>query len=59
MEKSKSLSVKLVIALVLYLILGLIATFALDGVLRTVMWIFFLGLAIKTVIASNDDRTMD
>jgi len=50
---------KTAIALAAYLVLALIATFTLDGVLRTVMWIFFVGLAVKTIVASNDDRTMD
>ena len=50
---------KTAIALAAYLVLALIATFTLDGVLRTVMWIFFVGLAVKTIVAANDDRTMD
>jgi len=50
---------KLAIALAAYLVLTIIATFTLDGVLRTVMWIFFGGLAVKTIVASNDDRTME
>ena len=52
-------NVRLAIALVLYFVLALIATIALDGVVRTVMWLFFIGLAVKTIIAANDDRTMD
>ena len=59
MAKPEPQTVKLAIALILYFILAMIATFALDGILRTVMWIFFAGLAIKTVIAANNDRTMD
>jgi hypothetical protein len=49
---------KLGIALAAYLALAIIATFTLEGVLRTVMWIFFAGLALKTIAAANDDRTM-
>jgi hypothetical protein len=59
MEKPGRQSVKLAVALILYLILAMVATFELDGLLRTVMWIFFAGLAVKTVIAANKDRTMD
>lgn len=50
---------KLAVALAAYLVLAVIATFAFEGVLRTVMWIFFAGLAVKTIVAANDDRTMD
>jgi hypothetical protein len=59
MEKPGRPSVKLAVALILYFVLAVVATIELDGVLRTIMWIFFAGLAIKTVIAANDDRTMD
>ena len=47
---------KLVSALAAYAILALIATFTLDGVLRTAMWIFFIGLAAKTLAHSKDDE---
>ena len=46
---------KLVLALSAYLILALIATFTLEGVLRTALWIFFIGLAAKTLAHSKDD----
>ena len=59
MAKPEPQTVKLAIALILYFTLAMVATFALDGILRTVMWIFFLGLAIKTVIAAKKDGTMD
>ncbi len=59
MSKSKASNVRLAVALILYLALALIATFALDGVIRTVLWLFFIGLGVKTIIAANDDRTMD
>ena len=47
---------KLVLALAAYGILALIATFTLDGVVRTALWIFFIGLAAKTVAHSKDDE---
>ncbi len=46
---------KLVLALTAYAILALIATFTLDGVLRTALWIFFIGLAAQTFAHSQDD----
>jgi len=46
---------KLTLALAAYAILALIATFTLDGVVRTALWIFFIGLAAKTVAHSHDD----
>jgi len=59
MPKANAANIRLVVALVLYLILALVATFTLDGVLRTVMWLFFILLAVKTIIAAKNDRTMD
>ncbi len=59
MSKSKASNVRLAVALILYFALALIATFALDGVIRTVLWLFFIGLGVKTIISANDDRTMD
>lgn len=59
MEKSRIRTIKLAVALLLYLVLAIVSTFVFDGVLRTVLWIFFAGLAIKTIIASQEDRTMD
>jgi hypothetical protein len=47
---------KLILALAAYLLLALIATFMLDGVLRTALWIFFIGLAAKTLTHSRDDE---
>jgi hypothetical protein len=46
---------KLILTLCAYLLLALIATFTLDGVLRAALWIFFIGLAAKTFVHSNDD----
>ena len=34
-----------------YVVLGLLATFTLDGLMRTAVWIFLGGLAVKTYIA--------
>ncbi len=45
------------LALAAYGILALVATFTLDGVVRTALWIFFIGLAAKTVSHSKDDET--
>ncbi len=59
MAKSKAEKVRFAVALILYLILALIATFVLDGIVRTALWLFFIYLAIKTIVAYNDDRTMD
>jgi hypothetical protein len=50
------MKLRLAVALSLYAILALIATFSLDGVLRTALWIFFLGLAAKTVAHSHDEE---
>jgi hypothetical protein len=46
---------KLILALAAYLVLALIATFTLDGVLRTALWIFFILLAAKTVAHANEE----
>lgn len=51
------MQLKLILALAAYVILALVATFMLDGVLRTAMWIFFIGLAAKTIAHSKDDET--
>jgi hypothetical protein len=34
-----------------YAVLAILATFTLDGLIRTVVWIFLAGLAVKTYIA--------
>jgi hypothetical protein len=54
MERPKYLTNRLLVALGAYLVLGLVATVALDGMLRTVMWIFFAGLVVRTLIAARD-----
>ena len=46
---------RLILALAAYLVLALVATFALDGLLRTALWIFFIALAGKTVAHSDED----
>ena len=38
-------------ALAAYSLLALLAAFTLDGLLRTTVWLFLGGLAVKTVIA--------
>ncbi len=45
---------RLAAALAGYLILVLIATFILEGAPRIALWLFFAGLAVKTLIHSND-----
>jgi hypothetical protein len=45
---------RLTAALAGYLVLALITTFILEGALRIMLWIFFAGLAVKTLIHSND-----
>jgi hypothetical protein len=55
MEMPKYTSTRLAIALGAYLILFLIATFALEGALRTALWIFLVGLAVRTIIAARAD----
>jgi hypothetical protein len=54
MNRPKYLTKRLLAALGAYLALALVATFALDGMLRTVMWIFFAGLAVRTLIAARE-----
>jgi hypothetical protein len=49
-----SLRKRLIIALSAYAVLALVATFTLDGLIRTVLWLFIIGLAIRTVIAANE-----
>lgn len=49
----KNLNKRLIFALAAYLLLALIATFALEGVLRTAVWFFFIILAAKTIAASQ------
>lgn len=59
MERPKYLTKRLLVALGAYLVLALVATIELDGVLRTVMWIFFAGLAVRTLIAARDRKEDD
>jgi len=51
----RRVNVRLVVAESCYALLALAATFTLDGVLRTALWLFFLFLAIKTLVAARDD----
>ena len=39
------------VAMATYAVLALLATFTLDGKLRTAIWVLMGGLALKTVIA--------
>ncbi len=47
-------SARLVIALACYAALAVIATLALDGVLRIALLIFFAGLAFRTIAAAGE-----
>ena len=44
-------STRLICALCAYAVLALLATFTLDGMFRSAVWILLLGLTAKTVIA--------
>ncbi len=48
------MKLRLAAALAGYLILALVGTFILEGALRIALWIFFAGLAVKTLIHSKD-----
>ena len=39
-----------------YVVLALLAAFTLDGKMRTAVWIFLGGLAVKTLIALKTAR---
>ena len=45
------MTTRLIWALSAYAVLGLLATFTLDGVIRSAVWILLLGLTAKTLIA--------
>lgn len=49
-------NVRLIVAELLYLVLAIIATLAFDGIFRTVMWLYFIGLALKTLMAAKRDE---
>jgi len=55
MEKPTFLTWRLAAALGAYAVLALIATIALDGMLRTALWFFFGLLAFRTVMAARND----
>ena len=59
MKKPEFFTVRLAVALVSYLVLALIATFALDGMLRTALWLLFIGLAVRTLIAARSECEAD
>jgi hypothetical protein len=56
MEKGRYWTPKLVAALGAYLVLALIATVALDGILRAALWFFFGLLAFRTLVAARDQQ---
>ena len=56
MEKPTYFTLKLATALGAYVVLALVATFALDGILRTALWFFFGLLAFRTVMAARNDE---
>jgi hypothetical protein len=59
MERQNYLTKRLLVALGAYLVLALVATVALDGLLRTVMWIFFAGLVVRTLMVARDQEGED
>jgi len=54
-EILQSIDRRLAFALSAYAVLAAIATFALDGVLRMIMWAFFAILTYKTIRAPRMD----
>ncbi len=55
-EKLKGINHRLAFAMGAYAILALIAIFALDGFLRSVVLFFFAILAVKTIAHSKDEE---
>jgi len=55
-EILQSIDRRLALALSAYVVLAIIATIALDGVLRMVMWAFFAILTYKTIRAPRMDE---
>ena len=55
MDRPKFFTWKLAAALGAYVVLALVATFALEGILRTALWFFFGLLAFRTVMAARND----
>jgi hypothetical protein len=55
-EILQSIDRRLALALSAYVVLAAIATIALDGVLRMVMWAFFAILTYKTIRAPRMDE---
>jgi hypothetical protein len=52
----KGLNLRLALALASYAVLALIAVFALEGFLRSVVLFFFAILAVKTLAHSKDEE---
>jgi len=55
LARLKTLNRRMAAALLSYLVLGIIATFTLDGFLLWVVILFFALLAVKTVVHSRDE----
>jgi hypothetical protein len=59
METPRFLTRKLALALAAYLILALVATFLLDGMIRSALYFFYALLAWRTVMAAKSDSDED
>jgi hypothetical protein len=55
MELPRYFTRRLAIALAAYLILALVATFCLDGIIRSALYFFFALLAWRTIMAARND----
>ena len=55
-EKLKGLNMRLMAAMGSYVVLAVVAIFALDGFLRSVVLFFFAILAVKTIVHSKDEE---
>jgi len=51
----RRLNYRLIVAELMYLVLAIVATIAFDGLFRTVLWLYFILLALKTLAASRRD----
>jgi len=57
--EKRPVKLRLIVAEACYAVLAIIATLTLDGVVRTAMWLFFIWLAAKTLIASHREDDED
>ncbi len=55
MELPRFFTRRLAVALAAYLILALVATFCLDGIIRSALYCFFALLAWRTIMAAKND----